>query len=683
MINRVITIVLDGFGVGESPDAKVYGDEGSNTLKGIYENTKLDLPNMKKLGLYNIEGIGIENQAENPIGAYGKAQEKSVGKNSPVGHWEMSGYITNPGFKTYPQAFPKEMIEEFIEKTGVKGILCNEVGSGTEILKRFGEEHIKTGYPIIYTSADSVFQIAAHEDVIPVEKLYEICKITRKMLDKKEYNVGTVIARPFVGTCAKDFTRTYNRKDFESNTFGKTMLDVISENGKQVISIGKIGDLFSERGITKSIHTNGNADGIEKTIEKIKENTEGLIYTNLVDFDMLYGHRNNIEGYAKALEYFDSKLPEIMENMKETDMLIITADHGNDPSTPSTDHSREYIPIIIYGKQIKANTNIGTRKTYADIGATILDILQMPLLETGESFKNEILDGIEDVKERDLVKKEKEGNGKMDIKEMGKQEKGAISALVLFTVLMFVTILMSVFIIVGVRQKSGLKGGQRVAEVYEEDVDRVAEVYNEVTNKSTGNDELEKLKEELAQANATEDKILKDYKAYANGKLLTGTMANREATTDAVSVAASGDYAYIRIPQGGYLTNASSGYPEIKASIADINNATGYKYTQSQYDESYNNGYNAGKTGVTFTKLTKVSGSYDTNQHKTTYSTGITGKTLWKDIFVVPMLIPASGNANNNFYNGTSITYDASNGRVVIDATWTKGITIDVYYLAE
>ena len=613
MINRVITIVLDGFGVGESPDAKVYGDEGSNTLKGIYENAKLDLPNMKKLGLYNIEGIGIENQAENPIGAYGKAKEKSVGKNSPVGHWEMSGYITNPGFKTYPQAFPKEMIEEFIEKTGVKGILCNEVGSGTEILKRFGEEHIKTGYPKIYTSADSVFQIAAHEDVIPVEKLYEICKITRKMLDKKEYNVGTVIARPFVGTCAKDFTRTYNRKDFESNTFGKTMLDVISENGKQVISIGKIGDLFSERGITKSIHTNGNADGIEKTIEKIKENTEGLIYTNLVDFDMLYGHRNNIEGYAKALEYFDSKLPEIMENMKETDMLIITADHGNDPSTPSTDHSREYIPIIIYGKQIKANTNIGTRKTYADIGATILDILQMPLLETGESFKNEILYGIEDVKERDLVEKEKEGNGKMDIKEMGKQEKGAISALVLFTVLMFVTILMSVFIIVGVRQKSGLKSSQRVAEVYEEDVDRSDEVYNEVISKSTGNEELEKLKEELAQANATEDKILKDYKAYANGKLLTGTMANREATTDAVSVAASGDYAYIRIPQGGYLTNASSGYPEIKASIADINNATGYKLTWTQTGYSPNYGSTTTFNVENFNKFTYSGTTTDTN----------------------------------------------------------------------
>ncbi len=391
MINRVITIVLDGFGVGESPDAHVYGDEGSNTIAGIYNNTKLNLPNLKKIGLYNIKEIGINNEEKNPIGAYGKAQEQSVGKNSPVGHWEISGHITNLGFKTYPHAFPKEMIDEFIEKTGVKGILCNEVGSGTEILKRFGEEHMKTGYPIVYTSADSVFQIAAHEDIISVEKLYEICRIARKMLDKKEYNVGTVIARPFVGTCAEDFTRTYNRKDFESNTFGKTMLDVISENGKEVIAIGKIEDLFSGRGITKAIHTNGNADGIEKTIEEIKNDTEGLIFTNLVDFDMLYGHRNNIAGYAKALEYFDSKLPIIIENMKDTDILIITADHGNDPSTPSTDHSREYIPIVIYGKQIRENTNIGIRETYADIGATILEILQMPLLSIGKSFKNEII----------------------------------------------------------------------------------------------------------------------------------------------------------------------------------------------------------------------------------------------------------------------------------------------------
>lgn len=391
MIKRVITIVLDGFGVGELPDAKDYKDEGSNTLAGIYNNTKLNLPNLKKMGLYNIDGIELEQKEEKVIANYGKAVEKSVGKNSPVGHWEISCHITNPGFKTYPNAFPKELIEEFKKETGVKGILCNEVGSGTEILKRFGEEHIKTHYPIIYTSADSVFQIATHEDIISVEKLYEICNKARKIVDKPEYNIGTVIARPFIGTNAENFTRTYNRKDIECSNFGKTMLDVIKENNKEVIAIGKIGDLFSGRGITKEIRTKGNEDGINKTIEEIKENTEGLIFTNLVDFDMLYGHRNNIEGYAKALEYFDSKIPTIIENMKETDMLIITADHGNDPSTPSTDHSREYIPVLIYGKQIEENVNIGTRETYADIGATILDVLDMPLLEIGKSFKNEII----------------------------------------------------------------------------------------------------------------------------------------------------------------------------------------------------------------------------------------------------------------------------------------------------
>ena len=391
MIKRVITIVLDGFGVGEAPDAKDYGDEGSSTLAGIYKNTKLKLPNLKKLGLYNIEGLGIEEKEENVLGAYGKAQEQSVGKNSPVGHWEICGHITKHGFKTYPQAFPKELIEEFIKETGVSGILCNEVGSGTEILKRFGEEHIKTGYPIIYTSADSVFQIAAHEDIYPLERQYEICKIARKICDKPEYNIGTVIARPFVGTNSENFTRTYNRKDFESAKFGRTVLDVLKENGKDVIAIGKIEDLFSGRGITRAMHTEGNADGIEKTIQELKNNTEGFIFTNLVDFDMLYGHRNNIEGYAMALEYFDSKLPEIMENMRDTDMLIITADHGNDPSTPSTDHSREYIPIVVCGSSIKANVNIGIRQTYADIGATILDCLGMPVLEAGKSFKNVIV----------------------------------------------------------------------------------------------------------------------------------------------------------------------------------------------------------------------------------------------------------------------------------------------------
>jgi len=391
MINRVILMVLDGFGIGQLPDAKKYGDEGSNTFKGIYEKCNPNLTNMKKLGLYNIENIGIEEKQQEVLGSYGKAKEKSVGKNSPVGHWEITGYITNPGFKTYPNAFPKELIEEFKKEANLEDILCNEVGSGTEILKRYGEEHIKTGYPIIYTSADSVFQIAAHEDVIPVEKLYEICKMARKILDKPEYNIGTVIARPFVGTNANDFIRTYNRKDFESNTFGKTILDVLEENNKEVIAIGKIGDLFTSRGITKEIHTKGNEDGIEQTVKQLKKETEGLIFTNLVDFDMLYGHRNDIEGYAKALEYFDNNLPIIMKEMKDTDILIITADHGNDPSTPSTDHSREYIPIIIYGKQIRDNINIGTRETYADIGETILDILNMPLLNTGKSFKKEII----------------------------------------------------------------------------------------------------------------------------------------------------------------------------------------------------------------------------------------------------------------------------------------------------
>lgn len=391
MINRAIVIVLDSLGVGELPDAKDYGDEGSNTLRGIYNNTKLNLPNMKKLGLYNIQGIDVNEEKEpSPVGAYGKAKEQSVGKNSPVGHWEMSGYILRNGFTTYPNAFPKELVEEFIQKTGIKGILCNEVGSGTEILKRFGEEHMKTGYPIIYTSADSVFQIAAHEEVIPLEELYRICEIAREMLNKPEYYVGTVIARPFIGDSKDNFTRTYHRKDFECETFGKTMLDIIKENKNDVIAIGKIQDLFSGRGITKAIHIEGNADGIDKTIEEIAKDSRGLIYTNLVDFDMLYGHRNNVEGYAKALEYFDEKLEEIINQMKDTDMLIITADHGNDPSTPSTDHDREYVPILVYGKQIKENVDLGIRDTFADISATVLHILEMEQLE-GTSFKKEIV----------------------------------------------------------------------------------------------------------------------------------------------------------------------------------------------------------------------------------------------------------------------------------------------------
>lgn len=391
MINRAVVIVLDSFGVGELPDANVYHDEGSNTLKGIYTNTSLNLPNFKKLGLYNIDGIGIDNKADYTIGAYGKAKEMSKGKNSPVGHWEIAGYVTENAFTTYPEAFPNELVERFMKEAGLKGILCNKKGSGTDFLKQYGEEHMQTGFPIIYTSADSVFQIAAHEDVIPVEKLYEICEVARSILNEPQYNMGTVIARPFVGTNAEDFKRTYNRKDFEFEGFGRTMLDVIAESGKEVVSIGKISDLFSMRGITKAIHTEGNTDGICKTIEEMKKQGSGIIFSNLVDFDMLYGHRNNIEGYAKALEEFDSYLPEIMNELKDDDMLIITADHGCDPSTPGTDHTREHIPIIVYGKNIKENVNLGIRNTYADISATILDLLGLEQLKYGTSFKEEIL----------------------------------------------------------------------------------------------------------------------------------------------------------------------------------------------------------------------------------------------------------------------------------------------------
>ena len=391
MINRSIIIVLDSFGVGEAPDADEYGDIGSNTLAGIYNNTNLNIPNMKKLGLYNIQGINLDEKEENPIGIYGKAEEKTKGKNSPVGHWEIAGYIKKEPFKTYYEGFPKELLDKISEKAGIKGFICNKKGSGTDFLKQYGEESIRTRRPIIYTSADSVLQIAVHEDIMPVQKLYELCQIARNIIDEDGYGIGTVIARPFIGTSNDNFKRTYNRKDFEAENFGKTMLDVFVENNKKVLAIGKINDLFVGRGISRAIHTNGNTDGIEKTIDEIKNSNEEMIFVNLVDFDMLYGHRNNIEGYAKALEEFDGKLPEIINNLRDNDILIITADHGNDPSTPSTDHNREYVPILIYGKQLKQNIDLGIRKTFSDISATILDLFDLPALENGTSFKNEII----------------------------------------------------------------------------------------------------------------------------------------------------------------------------------------------------------------------------------------------------------------------------------------------------
>ena len=390
-MGRINIIVLDSFGVGELPDAHEYGDEGSNTLEGIYNNYKLNLPNLKKIGLYNIVGLNISEKEENPIGCFGKATEISKGKNSPVGHWEMSGAITEVAFSTFPNGFPEDLLEKVSKEANIPGFICNEKGSGTDLLKKYGEESVKTRKPIVYTSADSVFQIAAHEDVYPIDELYRICKVARKVIDEGNYNIGTVIARPFVGTANDNYKRTYNRRDFEATTFAKTMLDVLTENGRTVYAIGKIEDLFVGRGITDSVHTEGNADGIEKNILAIKNSNYDLIFTNLVDFDMLYGHRNDVEGYGKALEYFDSKLPEIIENLKQDDILIITADHGCDPSTPSTDHSREYIPVIVYGKSLKSNIDLGIRKTYADISATVLDYFDLENLKYGTSFKKEIM----------------------------------------------------------------------------------------------------------------------------------------------------------------------------------------------------------------------------------------------------------------------------------------------------
>ncbi|MDK2793736.1 MAG: phosphopentomutase [Caldanaerobacter sp.] len=344
MLQRVILIVLDSVGVGELPDAYKFGDEGTNTLGHVVEKTGIKLPTMEKLGLGNI--IPLKTVAPNPnaIGAYGKMAEKSAGKDTTTGHWEIAGLIVEKPFPTYPEGFPKEIIEEFEKRIGRK-VLGNKPASGTEIIKELGEEHIKTGYPTVYTSADSVFQIAAHEEVIPLEELYRMCEIAREIL-KGDHAVGRVIARPFIGSPG-NFVRTANRKDFSLKPFGPTVLDMLKEAGYQVYAVGKIEDIFAGQGITDSIHTGNNDEGITATIEAMDAVKKGIIFTNLVDFDMVYGHRNDVNGYAKALKHFDERLPEIMLRLKEEDLLIITADHGCDPTTPGTDHTREYVPLLV------------------------------------------------------------------------------------------------------------------------------------------------------------------------------------------------------------------------------------------------------------------------------------------------------------------------------------------------
>lgn len=385
-IKRVFLIVLDSVGIGELPDAKNYGDEGSNTIKACCAQPGFNIPNLKNAGLFNIDGVDFEKGVEAPTGAYGKCAERSKGKDTTTGHWEICGLISKKAMPTFPNGFPKELLDEFSKRTG-RGVLCNKPYSGTKVIKDYGEKHIETGDLIVYTSADSVFQIAAHESVVPVEQLYEYCRIARELL-KGEYAVGRVIARPFEGEYP--FKRTARRHDFSLLPPQDTLLDYLSKSGLDVIPVGKIFDIFAGKGLKKANPTVSNADGMEKTLEFSKTDFHGLCFTNLVDFDMLFGHRNDAPGYAKAMMEFDKWLGEFLLTLRDEDILIITADHGCDPITPSTDHSREYIPLLVLGKHVKP-VNLGVRKTYADIGKTVADIFSVNADIAGESFKNEIL----------------------------------------------------------------------------------------------------------------------------------------------------------------------------------------------------------------------------------------------------------------------------------------------------
>ncbi|EOC99864.1 phosphopentomutase [Caldisalinibacter kiritimatiensis] len=386
MIDRVIWIVLDSVGMGEMPDADKYGDVGANTIGNVSKALGgLNIPNLEKLGLGNIEGMKGVNKVENPLGCYGRFAEMSNGKDTTTGHWEMVGVYSEKPFPTYPEGFPKDIIEKFEKETGRK-VIGNKPASGTVIIEELGEEHIKTGNLIVYTSADSVFQIAAHEEVVPVEELYKICEIARNIL-VGDHAVARVIARPFVGEPG-NFTRTANRRDFSLVPPHDTLLDNLKNKGLNVMAVGKIEDIFSGKGITEAVHTKDNMDGVDKTLEYMKEDKKGLIFTNLVDFDMKWGHRNNYKAYGKGLEEFDARLPEILDAMRDTDVLIITADHGCDPTTEGTDHTREYVPFIAYGKELKNNVDLKTRKTFSDIGQTVADIFDVEPIKNGESFLN-------------------------------------------------------------------------------------------------------------------------------------------------------------------------------------------------------------------------------------------------------------------------------------------------------
>lgn len=383
-MKRLFLIVLDSFGIGEEPDAYLWNDEGSNTLGAIREHENFNCPNMKKLGLFNIDGVG--GGISNPLAAHARMRESSMGKDTTIGHWEIAGIISPKPLPTYPNGFPEEVVKEFERLTGRK-TLCNLPYSGTEVIKDYGEESIKTGALIIYTSADSVFQIAAHEDVVPVPELYRYCEIARNLL-QGEHGVGRVIARPFEGEYP--FKRTARRHDYSLIPPKNTMLDLLMKAGYDTISIGKIYDIFAGKSLSESNRTVSNADGMQKTMAMLDRDFNGICFTNLVDFDMLYGHRNDIAGYAKAATEFDNWLGEFLPKLKDEDLLMITADHGCDPKTPSTDHSREYVPMLLYGKGIRP-VNLGTRPTFSDMSATVLEYFGVDKEDTmGTSFLKEV-----------------------------------------------------------------------------------------------------------------------------------------------------------------------------------------------------------------------------------------------------------------------------------------------------
>ncbi len=385
-MKRVFLIVLDSFGVGEMPDAVDFGDKGANTLRSCFETGHLNVPNMQKLGLFNIDGVTVGERCENPIGAYLKIAEKSRGKDTTTGHWEIAGCVSEKPFPTFPNGFPREILDK-LEKAPGQEVLCNKPYSGTKVIADYGEEHLKTGALIVYTSADSVFQIAAHESIVPPEKLYEYCRAAREILTG-EFAVGRVIARPFEGDYP--FTRTSRRHDFSLVPPKTTALDILKKSGKDVISVGKIYDIFAGKGLTEQDRQIGNENDMRITSEYQKRDWSGLCFTNLVDFDMQYGHRRAPEGYTAALNDFDKWLEKFIAQMKSDDVLILTADHGCDPCHSGTDHTREYIPVLIYGEKI-TTVNLGTRSGFGDIGATVLELLNADGKVDGESFAKSIL----------------------------------------------------------------------------------------------------------------------------------------------------------------------------------------------------------------------------------------------------------------------------------------------------